>query len=156
MERTLVILKPGAVIRGLAGEVISRFEKKGLQIAGLKMMRLDDAVLDEHYAHLKDKPFFPRIKASMMAAPVIVCCVEGLDAVSVVREMTGCTNCRKAPVGTIRGDFGMSMQENVVHTSDSPENAVTELARFFKEDEIFTYDNPLKPFRYSSDEMSNG
>ena len=88
MERTLVILKPGAVIRGLAGEVISRFEKKGLQIAGLKMMRLDDAVLDEHYAHLKDKPFFPRIKASMMAAPVIVCCVEGLDAVSVVREMT--------------------------------------------------------------------
>lgn len=152
----MVILKPGAVIRGLAGEVISRFEKKGLQIAGLKMMRLDDAVLDEHYAHLKDKPFFPRIKASMMAAPVIVCCVEGLDAVSVVREMTGCTNCRKAPVGTIRGDFGMSMQENVVHTSDSPENAVTELARFFKEDEIFTYDNPLSPFRYSSDEMSNG
>lgn len=152
----MVILKPGAVIRGLAGEVISRFEKKGLQIAGLKMMRLDDAVLDEHYAHLKDKPFFPRIKASMMAAPVIVCCVEGLDAVSVVREMTGCTNCRKAPVGTIRGDFGMSMQENVVHTSDSPENAVTELARFFKEDEIFTYDNPLKSFRYSSDELSNG
>lgn len=155
MERTLVILKPGAVIRGLAGEVLSRFEKKGLQIAGLKMMRLDESILDEHYSHLKDKPFFPRIKASMMAAPVVVCCIEGLDAVSVVREMTGCTNCRKAPVGTIRGDFGMSMQENVVHTSDSVENAAIELARFFKKDEIFEYKNPIADFRYSLDEFAN-
>lgn len=153
MERTLVILKPSAIARSLVGEVISRFERKGLQLAGIKMIQLSDEILNEHYAHLLDKPFFPRIKASMQASPVIVCCWEGLDAVQIVRDMTGVTNGRKAVVGTIRGDFSVSMQENIVHTSDSPENAVVELNRFFSPNELFAYENPIKCFRYANDEV---
>jgi len=111
MEQTLVIIKPGALQRELVGDIINRFERKGLKLAGLKMIQLDDAILAEHYSHLTDKPFFPRIKESMKASPVIVCCWEGLDCVQVVRNMTGVTNSRNATPGTIRGDFGMSMQE---------------------------------------------
>lgn len=139
METTLVIIKPSGVQRGLIGKVVNRFEQKGLLIAGMKMMQLDDAVLREHYAHLVDRPFFPLLEASMKASPVIVMAVRGIDAVGVVRAMTGATNCRKAAPGTIRGDFGMSGQENIVHASDSPENAVVELKRFFKPEEIFDY-----------------
>ena len=122
MEQTLVIIKPSAVHRGLIGEVISRFEKKGLIIAGMKMMQLTDEILAEHYAHLVDRPFFPLLRDSMKLSPVIVMCVKGLDAVSVVRAMTGATNARKAEPGTIRGDFSMSGQHNIVHASDSVEN----------------------------------
>src|SRR5574344_1767359 len=115
MEQTLVIIKPGALQRELAGEIISRFERKGLRLAGLKMMQLDDAILAQHYAHLADKPFFPNIANSMKASPVVVCCWSGVDAVQVVRNMTGVTNSRNAAPGTIRGDYGMSMQENIIH-----------------------------------------
>ncbi|MCD8317386.1 MAG: nucleoside-diphosphate kinase, partial [Paraprevotella sp.] len=118
MEKTLVLLKPCALQRGLVGDVINRFEKKGLRIAGMKMMQLTDAVLNEHYAHLQDKPFFPLLKQSMMVTPIIACCLEGVDAVIVVRAMAGATNGRNAPVGTIRGDYCMSNQQNIVHTSD--------------------------------------
>lgn len=152
MEQTLVLLKPGTIARGLAGEVLSRFEKKGLKIAGIKMLRMSDALVAEHYAHLVEKPFFPRIKASMQALPIIALCIEGKDAVTVVREMTGCTNSRKAPVGTIRGDYGMSMQENIVHASDSIENAEIELKRFFEAGEIFDYEVPQCSFKYAEDE----
>ena len=152
MEQTLVILKPSALQRALAGEVIKRFEQKGLKLAGIKMIQLTDQRLNEHYAHLADRPFFQRIKDSMMITPVIVTCWEGKDSVRVVRTMTGSTNSRDAVPGTIRGDFSVSMQENIVHTSDSVENAKVELARFFTEDEIFEYQNTLTPFLYANDE----
>ncbi|MDR1881191.1 MAG: nucleoside-diphosphate kinase [Prevotella sp.] len=139
MEKTLVILKPSCVQRALIGEVISRFEKKGLRLAGMKMIQLTDAVLNEHYAHLKDKPFFQRIKNSMRVCPVIVQCWEGIDAAKVVRSLIGITDGRGAAAGTIRGDFSMSAQENIVHASDSAESAGIELTRFFAKDEIFDY-----------------
>ena len=139
MEQTFVILKPSAIQRGLVGQVIDRFQRKGLFIAGIKMMQLDEKILREHYAHLVERPFFPILVESMMATPVIVMCLKGKDAVDVVRVMTGATNCRKAAPGTIRGDFGMSGQENIVHASDSVENAEIEIKRFFKPEEIFDY-----------------
>lgn len=153
MEKTLVILKPSAMGRGIAGEVITRFTNKGLIIAGMKMIQLTDAVLDEHYAHLIERPFFNRIKTSMKELPVIVMCLAGIDAVQVVRTMTGATNGRNAAPGTIRGDFSMSGQENIIHASDSVENAKIELARFFKPDEIFDYTPASMNLLYASDEI---
>jgi len=137
MERTLVLLKPSTVMRGLIGEVTSRFEKKGLRIVGMKMLQLNDEILNEHYAHLVGKPFFPALKASMMRTPVIAMCLEGTDAIEVVRFITGYTNGRKAEPGTIRGDYCMSNQQNIVHASDSPTSAQIELRRFFKPEELF-------------------
>jgi nucleoside diphosphate kinase len=154
MEQTLVILKPSAIERNLIGEVISRIEKRGLIICGMKMIQLDEAILREHYAHLVDKPFFPSIVASMTASPVIVMCLKGVDVVSVFREMTGVTNGRKAAPGTLRGDFCMSGQMNIVHASDSVENAKIELARFFKPEEIFDYTPGNISFIYGDDELN--
>ena len=139
MEKTLVIIKPGAIQRGLIGEVIHRLERKGLQLCGIKMMQLNDAILAEHYAHLVQLPFFKRIKESMMMTPVIVCCWRGLNAVHIVHEMAGKTNGREATFGTIRGDFSMSVQENIINTSDTVENAKEELDRFFTSIEIFEF-----------------
>ena len=153
MEKTLVILKPSAMGRGIAGEVITRFTNKGLILAGMKMIQLTDAILDEHYAHLIERPFFNRIKTSMKAQPVIVMCLAGIDAVQEVRTMTGVTNGRNAAPGTIRGDFSMSGQENIIHTSDSVENAKIELDRFFKPEEIFEYTPITMSLLYASDEV---
>ena len=153
MEKTLVILKPSAVQRSIVGEVVSRFEKKGLQIVGMKMVSLSDSILEEHYSHLKAKPFFKRIKDSMQVSPVIVMALEGLEAVEVVRMMTGPTNGRKAQPGTIRGDYSVSVQENIVHASDSQETAEAELKRFFSEDEIFNYPPPAFVNLYANDEV---
>lgn len=152
MEKTLVILKPSCLMRGLVGEVTSRLEKKGLRLAGMKMCQLTDEQLSEHYGQHKGKPFFQQLKDAMMVTPVIVCCYEGIDAVEVVRKMAGSTNGRKAEFGTLRGDFCMSFQENIVHTSDSLENAEIELKRFFNEGEIFDYKMPLLDFIYAADE----
>lgn len=151
-ERTLVILKPCTLQRGLVGEILTRFERKGLRLVGLKMMQLTDELLNEHYAHLRDKPFFPRVKNSMMAAPVIVCCYEGVDVVQVVRALSGPTNGRVAPAGTIRGDYCVSVQANIVHSSDSPEAAQVELARFFKPEDYFDYKQVAFEYLYSTDE----
>lgn len=153
MERTLVIIKPCALQRGLAGEVISRFEKKGLKLVALKMYRFTKEKCAEHYSHLTSKPFYPIIEKSMMAAPVILCCLEGIDAVEVVREMTGATNGRKALPGTVRGDLCMSHQENIIHASDSMESATVELDRFFTKDDYFDYNSPLFDYLYASDEL---
>ena len=139
MEQTLVILKPSAVERKLMGEVIGRIEKRGLIISGMKMMQLDEKILREHYAHLVDKPFFPSIVESMTASPVVVIVVSGVDVVETFRTMTGVTNGRKAAPGTLRGDFCMSGQANIVLASDSVENAKIEIARFFKPEEVFDY-----------------
>lgn len=153
MEQTLVIIKPAAVHRGLIGEIITRFEHKGLFIKGMKMMQLDEQILREHYAHLVNKQFFPDLLQSMMATPVIVMCIEGKDAVEVVRLMTGATCGRKAQPGTIRGDYSMSGQENIVHASDSAENAKIELARFFNPREILAYKPSDFRFYYAPDEV---
>lgn len=153
MEKSLVIIKPSGIERNLIGPIIERFQRKGLIIAGLKMMRLDEKILRVHYAHLVDRPFFPSILASMMASPVVVMCLEGVDAVAVIRAMTGVTNSRLAAPGTIRGDFGMSGQENIIHASDSPENGEIEVKRFFRDDEIFSYKPVTFSFTYSDDEL---
>lgn len=153
MEQTLVLIKPSGVIRCLIGEVIARFQHKGLIITGMKMMQLDEEILREHYAHLVDRPFFPDILVSMTRTPVIALCIKGLDAVKVVRELTGATNSRKAAPGTIRGDYSMSGQENIVHASDSPENALIEINRFFKPEEIFDYTDGTFRYLYAPDEV---
>lgn len=152
MEKTLVLLKPCTMQRGLAGEIISVFEKKGLQICGLKMMQLDDKILSEHYAHLAGKGFFQQVKDSMMAAPVVALCLSGVDAVETVRTLAGATNGRKAAPGTIRGTYCMSFQENIVHTSDSKETAAVELKRFFRDDEIFEWKRSAFGSIYAADE----
>lgn len=153
MEKTLLIIKPCAVQRGLAGEVLSRFEKKGLKIVALKMAQLTPEVLRAHYSHLAKKPFYPLIEQSMMASPVILCCLEGIDAVHVVHNMAGATNGREAQPGTVRGDYCMSHQENIIHTSDSPETAEKELARFFSPEDYFSYDLPTLGCIYAPDEV---
>lgn len=153
MEQTLVILKPSAVERCLIGEIISRIQNKGLIITGLKMMQLDEHILRQHYAHLVDRPFFPSIVKSMTASPVIVMCLKGVDVVSVFRQMTGVTNGRNAAPGTLRGDLCMSGQANIIHASDSVENAKIEIDRFFDPAEIFDYTPSYANFLYSDDEL---
>lgn len=138
-EKTLVLVKPDGVQRGLIGQILQRFEQKGLKVVGLKMMSVDDAILQEHYKHLADKPFFGSIKDFMKSSPIVALALEGLDAVAAVRLITGVTKARTADAGTIRGDFAMGMQANIVHASDSKENAEKEVKRFFKKDELFNY-----------------
>ena len=150
-ETSLIIFKPDTLQRGLLGEMIHRFERKGLKIRGLKMMQLEDAVLEEHYAHIKDKPFFGGIKEYMKATPVVVLAITGINAISAIRTIVGPTKGHEAPAGTIRGDFSMSGQPNIVHASDSKESAEAELKRFFKEDELFDYDRPNFPFIYADE-----
>lgn len=152
MEKTLVILKPCTLQRGLVGEITHRFERKGLRLVGMKMIQLTDEILSEHYSHLSTKLFFQRVKDSMMTAPVIVCCYEGVDAIQTVRMLAGPTNGRLAALGTIRGDYSMSFQENIVHASDSPETAVAELNRFFKKEELFNYVQATFNYLYACDE----
>ncbi|MDE6514207.1 MAG: nucleoside-diphosphate kinase [Muribaculaceae bacterium] len=153
METTLVILKPSALLHGYVGQIIQRFQQKGLVIRGMKMMQLNEAILNEHYAHLIDRPFFPNLLKSMMASPVIVMALWGKDAVEVVRMMTGATNGRKAAPGTIRGDFSMSGQENIIHASDTTENAEIELKRFFKPEEIFDFVPTSIKYTYEPTEL---
>lgn len=153
MERTLVLLKPSCVDRGLIGEVIRRIEQKGLIISGMKLMQLNETILREHYSHLTDKPFFPALASSMMASPVVAMCLKGVDVVRVFREMTGVTNGRKAAPGTIRGDFSMSGSLNIIHASDSVENAEIEVKRFFNDSELFDYIPSNLKFIYSDDEL---
>jgi nucleoside-diphosphate kinase len=152
MEKTLILIKPNAIQRGLTGDIITRFERKGLRFVGIKMMYMTDEIVNEHYAHLKERPFFPYLKASMQAAPIIACCLEGAEAVDTVRLMVGATNSRKALPGTIRGDFSMSGEQNVVHASDSVENAQIEINRFFKEGELFDYSSAVTAFEYGGEE----
>lgn len=143
LERTLVLLKPDALERALIGRIIARFEDKGLRIAGMKMMRLDAQVLETHYAHLKHLNIFPEIIAFMMSSPVVALCLEGLEAVQVVRLLCGVTKARAADPGTIRGDLGLSIRSNLVHASDSVETACLEIERFFAADELYSYERRL-------------
>ncbi len=140
MERSLILLKPDAVQRNLLGEILHRFERKGLKVIGLKMLRLDDALLDEHYAHHKDKDFFLDLKRFMKSAPVAAIVLEGMNAITSIRLIVGPTKGHEADAGTIRGDFSLSGSANLVHASDSPETAEQEIRRFFGPDELFEYD----------------
>ena len=155
MQKTLVIFKPSAMERGCVGQILTRFQQKGLIISGLKMMRLDEAILREHYSHLVEKPFFPILLKTMMASPVIVACLAGVDVINVVRMMTGATNGRDAQPGTIRGDFAMSNQENIIHASSSAEDADAEIRRFFKPEEIFEWPPAYMDFIYSTLEIDD-
>lgn len=152
MQRTVVILKPDAVQRGLVGEIIARFERKGLKLVGLKMMMATDALLDVHYAHHKNKPFFADLKKFMKSAPITCMLWEGVDAVAVVRKMTGATNGREADLGSIRGDYSVSQSANLIHVSDSVATAREEEARFFDKNEIFDWQTVISPYLYSEDE----
>lgn len=138
-EKTLIILKPDAIHRGLLGEIVTRFERKGLKIIGMKMIGLEDAILETHYAHIADKPFFGGIKKFMKDAPVVVMALSGIRAVDSTRLIVGPTKGWEAAAGTIRGDFSLSTQSNLVHASDSIENGEAEVARFFKADELHDY-----------------
>ncbi|MBN1941296.1 MAG: nucleoside-diphosphate kinase [Candidatus Diapherotrites archaeon] len=140
MEKTLLIIKPDAVNRCLAGRIINRIEEKGLKIVGMKMEHLEPKKLQEHYAHHKDKKFFADLVKYMSSIPSVLIIAEGKDAVNVVRQMTGPTNGREALPGTIRGDFSMSFQSNLVHASESKEIAEKEIKRFFKDSEIHGYE----------------
>lgn len=140
MRRTLVILKPDSVNRSLMGRIITRFEEKGLKVVGLKMEHLNIYKLKEHYSHHVDKPFFSEIVKYMSSIPCVLMVIEGKDSVNVVRKIVGETNGRNAAPGTIRGDFAMSVQSNLVHASENDEVAKYEIKRFFKDEELFNYD----------------
>lgn len=152
IEKTLIIIKPDALNRALVGEIVGRFERKGLKIIGMKMLHLQDELLEDHYSHLKDKPFFAGIKNFMQHSPTIVIVLEGLDAITVVRNLAGETHGAKALPGTIRGDLSMSVQSNVVHASDSKEAATAEIKRFFNDDELFSYTRVDSEILYADDE----
>jgi nucleoside-diphosphate kinase len=137
MQKTLIIFKPDCMEKKHVGAVTDRFEKAGFSIVGCKMIRLTSALLREHYAHVASKPFYPDIEKFMSSSPVIVMALQGDDVVSKVRDLLGPTDSRKAPKGTLRGDFGTDMMVNIAHASDSEENGRAEIARFFKPEEIF-------------------
>jgi len=155
MERTLVLLKPDSLQRNLLGEIISRFERKGLKIVGLKMMKLRDEVLNEHYSHHKDKPFFQCLVKFMESSPVVAMVLEGVEAIEAVRLLCGPTLGRKADAGSIRGDYCMSQQKNIIHASDSSENAEKEIWRFFNTDEIFDYKKIDFSAIYSNEDLED-
>ena len=143
MERTLIIVKPDAMQRGLASEVLSRLERRGLRIAALKLMRIDDALARRHYAVHEGKPFFEGLVAYIASSPVIVAVMEGPNAIAAARQTMGATNPVEATMGTIRGDLGLEMGRNLVHGSDSPQTAVVEIALFFAEGEVHSYERAI-------------
>ena len=142
MERTLIILKPDAVKRRLAGKIVTRIEEKGLKVVALKMIQIDKALAEKHYEVHRGKPFYKPLIDFITSAPVIVMVAQGPKAVSVLRKMMGKTFGFEAEAGTIRGDFGISTQFNLIHGSDSEDTAEREISLFFKESEIFAYDMP--------------
>ena len=153
MERTLIILKPDAVQRGLVGEILTRFEKKGLQIVGAKLMRIPQSLAETHYEPHKGKPFYPGLVKFMTSSPVVVLALAGKDAMTIARKMMGATFGSKAEPGTIRGDLGVSNSFNLIHGSDSPEAAQRELGLFFKSDELLDWQPASQQWVY---DMSKG
>ena len=137
MERTVVLVKPDGVQRGLIGEIISRFEKKGLKLSALKMMNMTDEIIDEWYAHHKERSFFPALKTFMVSYPIVAMVWEGVEAASVIRKMIGITQARQAEPGTIRGDFAISTQMNLIHASESNEAAIKELGILFTDSDHY-------------------
>jgi nucleoside-diphosphate kinase len=153
MERTLVILKPDAVHRGLCGQIITRFEQKGLQIVGMKFMKISTQLAETHYEPHKGKPFYAGLVRFMTNSPVVVIALEGKDVINIARKMMGKTFGSQAEPGTIRGDFGVSNSFNLIHGSDSPESATRELGLFFKPEELLAWTPISQPWIY---DMSKG
>lgn len=145
MERTLILLKPDAIQRGLAGEVISRLERRGLRIAGLKLMQIDEATARKHYAEHEGKPFYQGLIDYITSGPVVAAVLEGTKAIEVVRKTMGKTNPADAEPGTIRGDLGLEMGRNLIHGSDGPESAAREIALFFGK-EALDYTRAIDPW----------
>jgi nucleoside-diphosphate kinase len=139
MERSLVLIKPDAIQRGLAGTIISRLEKRGLRIAAMKLIHMDKALAQRHYGIHKEKPFFNDLVKFITSSPIIAAVFEGERAIEIIRQTMGATDPAKASSGSIRGDFGLDVQQNLVHGSDSPENAKKEIELFFKPEEILSY-----------------
>ncbi len=137
MERSLVLIKPDAMPRGLAGTIISRLEKEGLKLVALRMLHMDRALAERHYAIHRDKPFFEGLVDYIISTPIVASVFEGEGAVELIRKVMGATDPARAEAGTIRGDFGLDIQRNSTHASDSVENAETEIKLFFSDDEIF-------------------
>ena len=152
LERTFVLLKPDAVARRLAGEVLGRFEAKGLKLVGLKMLKVTPELSKKHYAEHVHKGFYPLLEEFITSGPVVAMVLEGPGAIGVVRTMLGPTNGRDAAPGTIRGDFGLSRQMNLVHGSDGPEAAAREISIYFQPGELLSYDTTLDPWTCASDE----
>jgi len=148
MERTLIIFKPDAVQRNLCGQILDRFEKKGLQIVGMKFIRISQSLAETHYAPHKGKPFYDGLVKFMTSSPVVVLALEGKDAIGIARKLMGATFGSKAEPGTIRGDFGVSNSFNLVHGSDSAESAQRELGLFFKPEELVEWKPAIQGWVY--------
>ncbi len=152
MQRTFILLKPDCVQRRLMGEVVSRFEAKGLNIVAMKMLRITPELAKQHYAEHVEKGWYPNLESFITGGPVLAAVLEGLDAIKVVREMLGATNGLNAAPGTIRGDFSSSQQMNLVHGSDSPESAKREIALYFDDNDICDYEPTITPWLRAGDE----
>jgi len=150
VERTLIILKPDTVQRGLVGEVTKRFENKGLKLVGMKLMQISKELAEKHYAVHADKPFYPGLIRYITSGPVVVLALEGKGAIAISRKMMGKTFGFDAEPGTIRGDFGVSKTFNLIHGSDAPETAAHELALYFKKDELLSYDRAVAGWLYDT------
>lgn len=152
LQRSLVLLKPDCVERRLMGKIISRFEEKGLNIVGIKMLRVTPELAKLHYAEHVEKPFYPSLEEFITSAPIVAMAVEGLDVIRLIRDMLGATNGLNAAPGTIRGDFSSSRQMNLVHASDSPESAQRELNLYFDADEFCDHSLLITPALRAADE----
>lgn len=150
-ERTLVILKPDAVQRGLIGEILPRFERKGIKFVGMKMMKLSNVLLEKHYAQHRGKNFFEPTKKYMQMMPVLAAVLEGQEVVRVVRAICGPTESKDAPQGTIRGDFSMTIARNIIHSSEDIRAARREIKLYFKPSELFNYERPNENFHHDID-----
>jgi len=139
MERTLVLIKPDAMQRGLAGEIISRLERRGLKIVGMRLFRMDDALAARHYAEHTEKPFYRSLVDFITSSPIVAAVFEGPNAVEIVRSTMGATDPRKSAPGSIRGDYGIYITQNLIHGSDSTESASREVALFFSDGDLHSY-----------------
>lgn len=153
LEQSVVLIKPDGLQRGLLGEITQRFERKGLKLSGLKLMVLTDKILDDWYAHHKDKGFFSDLKSFMMSTPIVAMIWEGVGAIETVRKLVGVTHGREAEAGSIRGDFSMSQQLNLIHASDSKEGAEKEKDLIFKKDEVIKWELRTVELIYSKEEL---
>jgi nucleoside-diphosphate kinase len=152
MEKTVVLVKPDGLQRGLVGEIIHRFERKGIKLVGIKMVRLTDELVENWYIQYKDRDFFKILKSFMESTPIIAMVWQGVEVIKAVRKIVGVTTAREAEAGSIRGDFGMSGKQNMIHASDSPESAEKELGLLFNADEIFEYKSGMDCLIYSDEE----
>lgn len=153
MQRTAVLVKPDGLQRGLVGKIITRFEDKGLKLVGIKMVSLTDEIIDNWYSHLREKSFFGDIKDFMKWTPIVAMVWEGVEAIPAVRKIVGITKAREAEAGSIRGDFGMSGSQNIIHASDSPESAEKEIGLLFNADELFDYKSGMDALIYDKKEV---